>query len=582
MMARRFNKVGQFFDGFNAAYDTTGKVIEGLKLSDIAGSKPEDFQQYSPEQAAQLEALANDPNTTLSGNDSGGYRATNNDTGEATDMRPGLTRSMFRGKTYDKPPSDAEQNTIRANDMADVIARRDPVKAMQLRHDAIVTQNAQRVMDDQNSIRSAFSGQDASQVRGLQRIQPGPSHTEGQGSQPSLGVQRIQPLQNIGGNYTTDPGFAKSMADSESFVSGEDVQPAPAYRVPGRGTYTSAEDAIGAQQQGQDDAQLSGSRPDYATADAALQRGAARPARDAYFQRKAPQIIDAYLKQGNIEGAKKYRDFIDSEEGRDYTHQWSHGVRKLSIGDYRGALKDWQALYNQQLYDDGRTVKLTPLQDGKQVQADFFDQAGNQVHSVTYPIDTLARQAGMALAPEKLVELRAQQDAKRSSEGVLLDRQIQMEQMRQQGQEVRDDRRDERLGMRIDAQGEMLYRRLSASGGLTPTQQRSNAEIDAARRAIVGMPQSEILRRSQKATNTGRENPDYNPSIARAANLAGRRKIGADDHFDSRTGQPSVSGGDITSRFAADPSMRGMRQGNQTPRGVEVYDQSGRLVGHYR
>lgn len=125
-------------------------------------------------------------------------------------------------------------------------------------------------------------------------------------------------------------------------------------------------------------------------------------------------------------------------------------------------------------------------------------------------------------------------------------------------------------------------------GGLSLTQQRSNAEIDAARETVGGMTPEEIRRRTAKTTDTGRENMDYDPTLARASTLAGRRKIGTDAFFDNRNqGAPApapVQGADqdIIKRFTADPAMKQYRIGKATPQGIEVLDSAGRVIGHYR
>lgn len=124
-------------------------------------------------------------------------------------------------------------------------------------------------------------------------------------------------------------------------------------------------------------------------------------------------------------------------------------------------------------------------------------------------------------------------------------------------------------------------------GGLTLTQERSNAEIDAAREAVGGLSPQEIQRRTAKATNTGRDNPDYDPAFARQAMLAGRRKVGADDWFDdSRQNQQPVPQ-KLTPKQAAqaalesDPAMAGYTLGEQTMRGFKVLDKTGKHVGYY-
>lgn len=125
---------------------------------------------------------------------------------------------------------------------------------------------------------------------------------------------------------------------------------------------------------------------------------------------------------------------------------------------------------------------------------------------------------------------------------------------------------------------------------LTFTQKARNAEIDRAREKIAGMDPAEIRRLSAKATNTGRENKDYDPSIARAAAVAARRKVGDDPWFDGQGGSaggqpkaaPRADVADLANRFAADPAMKSMRLGSLKPEGREVFDAAGKLIGHYR
>lgn len=309
----------------------------------------------------------------------------------------------------------------------------------------------------------------------------------------------------------------------------------------------------------------------------------------AYYERKAPQIIDTYLAQGKVDEAKKFRDFVSSESGQKYTEQWSRGVRKFAIGDHRGALSDWQTLYNSQLYDDGKTVKLVPSQDGKNVDVQQFGPDGKLLGAKTLPIDTLAKQAGMALAPEALVKFRAEQDAKRESESATLDRQTQLEQMRQEGQDARDDRRDARLVKTLDAR--------QANGGLTLPQQRSNESIVAARRQLSGMKQPDVLAKTQASTTTGRANPNYDPQLAKIVTLANTRMYGDDPAHDAFTAGPrqpaqqpaakqpagatTFDRADVSKRFRSDKAMINYTIGKETPNGVEVLSK-GKLVGYYR
>lgn len=133
-----------------------------------------------------------------------------------------------------------------------------------------------------------------------------------------------------------------------------------------------------------------------------------------------------------------------------------------------------------------------------------------------------------------------------------------------------------------------LFQNRQATGGKAPSlslsQQRSNAEIDAARETVAGLTPEEIRLRTAKTTDTGRENPNYDPTLARSATLAGRRKIGTDQTFDNRTQQaaPPPAAPTVTSRFQADPAMKAYKLGAQTPNGFEVKDSAGKVVGYYR
>lgn len=118
------------------------------------------------------------------------------------------------------------------------------------------------------------------------------------------------------------------------------------------------------------------------------------------------------------------------------------------------------------------------------------------------------------------------------------------------------------------------------AGKLTLSQQRGNAEIDAARQSVDGLTPEEVRRRTAKTTDTGRDNPDYDPTLARASNLAARRKIGPDQKFDNRL--PQTAAPSVSSRFQADPAMKVYKLGSQTPNGFEVKDITGKLVGYYR
>ena len=80
------------------------------------------------------------------------------------------------------------------------------------------------------------------------------------------------------------------------------------------------------------------------------------------------------------------------------------------------------------------------------------------------------------------------------------------------------------------------------STALTLAQQKANIEIDTARARILGLAfnldpgvslRDEVQRRTQRATDTGRENPDYDLDIAAAWRKATSRKYGKDPDYDT-------------------------------------------------
>lgn len=87
---------------------------------------------------------------------------------------------------------------------------------------------------------------------------------------------------------------------------------------------------------------------------------------------------------------------------------------------------------------------------------------------------------------------------------------------------------------------ERLSARSGSAGQLTLGQQNTNAQIDASRRKLAGMTPEEIKRRTQRTSDTGRENPDFDPMLAQHLRFAAKRKYGNDSWFDEQNaGQAS-------------------------------------------
>lgn len=407
----------------------------------------------------------------------------------------------------------------------------------------------------------------------------------------------VETIKKVGTNVYSDSAAADRAAEMENFATGADegqataIAPRDAFKVKGVGVFDDPAQAADAAQQAGEDASMAAST----RASSIVKKGipGARDPLDHYLKDVAPKAIQTLVKQGRIEEAKRYSDFLESRDGVEYAKLYTHGVRQLAVGDYQGALGKFEKIYNDDMYPDGRRVKFTPL-EGDQMQIDQLDADGNVVASKAGKVSDLTEQAALMLSPLQAVKFMAEQTAKRKSEAASLDKSLQLEGLRQQGQEVREDRRDERLGMRLDQQSQQFERRLQVERErrdnpkpLTATQQRTNDAIDAARQQITGMSQADILRKTQSSMASGRANPDYDPNIARAAKLANSRKFGDDaehDKFSAGKAEENAAANaraEIASRFRSDKTMANRTLGKETPDGIEVLEK-GRLVGYYR
>lgn len=245
-------------------------------------------------------------------------------------------------------------------------------------------------------------------------------------------------------------------------------------------------------------------------------------------------------------------------------------------------------------YNDGHTAKLTKTDKGYTVTRAAQD--GTEVDSQTFTPQQVVQEHARsiyanlaAINPvygEKFMGwIENQGKASAASQEKAADRAHQ-ERIAQVGADAR------RYGADVSANATLKAAGLRAEHqgqpkGPTLSQERSNAEIDAARNAVAGLTPQEIQRKTAKTTNTGRENPDFDPTLERAVTLSGRRKVGADDHFDQRQqGQEQAPAAmfdraDVAKRFRSEREMDNFTLGKETPNGIEVLSK-GKVVGHYR
>lgn len=133
-MGRGLNRAASLIDGFNAMYDTIGRVQRDRELRQVASAIPTMDQGFTPEQGAQIQSAANsgqydfewDPETK-------GYKITPK-AGGAPGMINMQERQTFLGQVQDKPLDEAGVSRARRLAMAGVLDRHgDLAAADQLR-----------------------------------------------------------------------------------------------------------------------------------------------------------------------------------------------------------------------------------------------------------------------------------------------------------------------------------------------------------------------------------------------------------------------------------------------------------------
>lgn len=384
-----------------------------------------------------------------------------------------------------------------------------------------------------------------------------------------------------GVGYVKDEATAKAMAENMAFDEPA-AAPATAYRVGGN-TYGKAEDAIAASEQ-------AASTPPPAPTAAATQT-----ADDdlAFYRRNAvPRAVASFIKSGQPQAAKMFIDFMRDEAGQRYAGEWLKGMRSVEAGDFDAAIPHLATLYNRDR-PDGRRVSWKSLGDGRYQVEQFDENTGALVASKELSAEDLSRLALTTLSPAAHVKWTLDRQGEQRKQEFEMRKMAERETLNEQRDAARDDRRDDRQMQSLDAMDRRQSRQLAAmeqriSKGQMPTltQQARNDEIQAAREKVADITDEEIKRRTAKFTATGRENPNFDPNLERAARLAGRRMVGDDPAFDSRTAAPQQApvqaANDVARRFQTDPAMKGRKMGKQTERGVEVLDASGKLLGHYR
>lgn len=435
---------------------------------------------------------------------------------------------------------------------------------------------------------------------------------------------------------TMKAGMESSRADAEA--SGKDAYTMTSADT-GTDTFSSKEDRDALAQQSRDISEMSG-ETSPGLSSVASKSSSSEPAdsgvttqdvktpqlsaMDIFHKKYAPNVSAKLIEQGKPEEAKRFDEWSKSAKGAAYGEAWSKAMT-IPAKDGQGRINALVDLYNKQL-PDGQYAQAKQGEDGQFTVEVRNDKTHAVVGRHTASEDEIYQLGAGMLSPaaqyQRLIQLgdaktaaaeaNARDDRKDARDDKKYENQLKIQEMRDDAAGVRQDKRDATL---IRAAG---IRHSGGGGGnggsiLTTAQQRANDEITAARQALDGMSRAEVMRKTQSATATGRNNPDFDPQLASQWKLANRRKYGDDTQFEAfnqpkerpgsvihpsaneqpgreNPGDKSVLSqelqrakqqSDITRRFSADPAMKGMRTGKLTPQGMEAIDANGRLVGHY-
>lgn len=341
----------------------------------------------------------------------------------------------------------------------------------------------------------------------------------------------------------------------------------------------------------------------------------AAPASPISYSKQMQQRVNDYAAKNpnDIKGITSMQDRIEKQRFSERSLLANKAHQEISLGLNPKSLVE---LYNEHVHD-GRNASEIRYVDGNTLAVKFEDGA-IETRPMKMTMDFLMqvqKPESMADIHLKKLEEQAKADGALPSQQALdntkTDNKIKEATATGQIRKNDADAANSRSQAGLHAAQEEFIRS-GGNGGLTLPQQRSNAEIDAARNTITGLSSEEIAHRMARATNTGRENKDFDSGLAKQVALAARRKVGSDDQFDQQStdgsqvilagkpidkwadeqlqkvyGSASPAGKaridfEVTRRlFSKDSEMAGNTLGKQTPNGFEVIDKTGKLIGHY-
>jgi len=375
---------------------------------------------------------------------------------------------------------------------------------------------------------------------GLSSAQAEADRINSQQVEGNYGLKEAYNVPGVG--VTADADFAKGQAENQAFIDGNDApQVEKGYTAPGVGfskDYSEAQSLAA----GQDMEGLKSARPKV-TAD------------EVFWKKYSGGVRDAYLKTGQVDKAAAWDKFAEDRNNDAYGKAWASAVVADNQGDYAGAVKHLETLYNRDV-PDGKFVKVEPGENGQYTMTTYDEASGKPVDARTMHGAQLSQMGIQMLNPTKFVEYKMRMDAQNAKENYDFKKQVYLQDRSDARAEARDDRKaaeakadreasDKRLDKKLANErglAELREDRKDArgkgdDGKLTRAQERENENIKGARKRTNGVLENDP--RLQKYDKYGAVNPKYDPQLYQDVELAQKRLYGADAEQDKWTKRKS-------------------------------------------
>lgn len=233
---------------------------------------------------------------------------------------------------------------------------------------------------------------------------------------------------------------------------------------------------------------------------------------DTLYDQKQTQYQQG---QDDRSNALSRRGVTESRDDTEYARKETDRVRlqksQQALNGFmvRGDIEGTNAFLDE--YSPEGMKPTVVMRDGK-YYSEGKDPATGEMISHEMQKDDIGRLL-MRMGKETIFEdYQKQLDAKKTSASKKSDQEFELKKIREKGYQLRKNK-------------SVLNR------SLTKSQLSNNQEIDASRKAISKLTREEVLSKTQQYTNTGRENPDFDPYLSGLVKKATNRKVGSDPDF---------------------------------------------------